>query len=438
MKVVKLGLLGLGTVGGGTAQILTQTLSEIERRLGGHTSIKIVQAAVRDLTRARAIAMDGFSLTNNPMDVVNNPEVDIVVEVMGGTGLAKDCWWAAIHNGKHIVTANKALIAEHGNELFALAKAKQVKIAYEAAVAGGIPVIKALREGLAANKIDWLAGIINGTGNYILTEMQKPNADFDAVLKVAQDLGYAEADPTFDVEGIDAAHKLTILASIAFGIPLQFASTYTQGISKITAQDIQYAKQLGYEIKHLGIAARTQAGFSLRVHPTLVPKSVLLAQVSGVMNAVMVKGDHVGVTMYVGPGAGAGPTASAIVADVIDLVRGLNQPGDDAVPALGFGLNQLSDAPVEPIDTIETAYFLRFLAQDSSGVLATVSAILAEANISVEQLHQEPVANSENATIVMVTNRVQEQVMNRVLVKLDALDAVKGSIQKIRVEALGQ
>ena len=334
METVKVGLLGLGTVGGGTVDILTNTMPEIERRLG--QKIEVTMIAVRDLTRPRAVDTTGITLTDNPEDVVKHPDVDIVVELMGGTTLAKTLLETAIKNKKHIVTANKALIAEHGNGLFELAKNNGVLINYEAAVAGGIPVIKAVREGLAANKIEWVAGIINGTGNYILTEMKKPGADFAQVLKVAQDLGYAEADPTFDVEGIDAAHKLTILASIAFGIELQFNKVYTEGISKISADDIRFAQQLGYEIKHLGVASRAENGFSLRVHPTMVPSDVLIANVNGVMNAVMAKGNHVGPTMYYGPGAGAGPTASAVVADIIDTIRWQNQPQADQVPGLAF------------------------------------------------------------------------------------------------------
>ncbi|BBP43766.1 homoserine dehydrogenase [Thiosulfativibrio zosterae] len=439
MKQVKLGLLGFGTVGGGTVEIINQTLSEIERRLGGYATLEIVQIAVRDLTKARSADTKNIPITNDPMAVVNNPEVDIVVELMGGTGLAKQCLETAIDNGKHIVTANKALIAEFGNELFAKAKAKNVIIAYEAAVAGGIPIIKALREGLAANKIEWLAGIINGTGNYILTEMQKPGADFAKVLKVAQDLGYAEADPTFDVEGIDAAHKLTILASIAFGIELQFDKVYTEGITKITAADIRFAQKLGYEIKHLGMASRTPNGYSLRVHPTLVPKTVLLSHVKGVMNAVMVQGNHVGPTLYNGPGAGAGPTASAVVADIIDIVRASSQDSAAQIPALGFALDQLQSAPVEPIENIKTAFYLRFYAEDHAGVLAKVTAILAKNAVSIEHLHQEPNEdNEEDATLVMITNKVLESKMNEALAELSQMSEIDTPIQRIRVDALGQ
>lgn len=435
MKTIKIGLLGLGTVGGGTVDILQNTLPEIQRRLG--QSIEVAIIAVRDLNRPRTIDTTGITLTDQTFDVVNHPEVDIVVELMGGTGLAKELLETAIKNGKHIVTANKALIAEHGNELFALAKENNVIVNYEAAVAGGIPVIKAMREGLAANKIEWVAGIINGTGNYILTEMKKPGADFAKVLKVAQELGYAEADPTFDVEGIDAAHKLTILASIAFGIELQFDKVYTEGISKVTADDIRFAQQLGYEIKHLGVASRANNGYSLRVHPTLVPSDVLIANVNGVMNAVMAKGNHVGPTMYYGPGAGAGPTASSVVADIIDIIRWKNQPVADQVPALGFATNELEAAPVVSIDDISTSYYIRCLVKDQKGVLAAVSAVFAESDISMENIHQEPCDdNTDDATLVIITNEVKESCINKALESLAKLEAIDGDIMRIRIETL--
>lgn len=436
MKAVKLGLLGLGTVGGGTVEILQESLSEIQRRLGQTIEISII--AVRDLNRPRNVDTADIQLTDQPMDVVNHPDVDIVVELMGGTEFAKTLLETAIQNGKHVVTANKALIAEHGNELFALANKHNVIVSYEAAVAGGIPIIKAMREGLAGNQIEWVAGIINGTGNYILTEMKQPGADFATVLKTAQELGYAEADPTFDVEGIDAAHKLTILASIAFGIELQFNKVYTEGISKISADDIRFANQLGYEIKHLGMASRTENGYSLRVHPTMVPKSVLIANVNGVMNAVMAYGNHVGPTMYYGPGAGAGPTASAVVADIIDVIRWQDQPQQDRVPALGFKGDQLQQAPVVSIDEIESAYYIRCFALDHAGVLAKITTILAEFNISVEHMLQEPSKSNKNdATLVMITNTVKEADMNTALASLQALDEIDGEIMRIRVDSLG-
>jgi len=436
MKTVKVGLLGLGTVGGGTVDILKNTLPEIERRLGQKIEVTII--AVRDLTRSRSVDTTGITLTDDTTEVVNHPDVDIVVELMGGTGHAKTLLEMAINNKKHVVTANKALIAEHGNELFALAKQNGVMVNYEAAVAGGIPVIKSMREGLAANKIEWVAGIINGTGNYILTEMKKPGADFAKVLKVAQELGYAEADPTFDVEGIDAAHKLTILASIAFGIELQFNKVYTEGISKVTADDIRFAQQLGYEIKHLVVASRADNGYSLRVHPTLVPKDVLIANVNGVMNAVMAKGDHVGPTMYYGPGAGAGPTASAVVADIIDTIRWQDQPQADQVPALGFASDKLESAPVVSINEVETSYYIRCFAKDHAGVLAKVTGILAASGISIEHVHQEPCAQQpDDATLVMITNKVKETKLNTALASLSELDEIDGELMRIRIETLG-
>lgn len=436
MKTFKIGLFGLGTVGGGTVNILQTTIEEIRRRIGHNIEVTII--AVRDLNRPRPVDTTGIEMTTNPQDVVNHPDVDIVVELIGGTSLAKELLTQAIKNGKHVVTANKALIAEFGNELFALANENNVIVTYEAAVAGGIPIIKAVREGLAANKIDWLAGIINGTGNYILTEMEKPGADFAKVLKTAQELGYAEADPTFDVEGIDAAHKLTILASDAFGIELQFNKTYTEGISKIEAQDIQFAKLMGYKIKHLGIANRTENGFSLRVHPALVSKDVLIANVDGVMNAVMVKGDHVGPTMYYGPGAGAGPTASAVVADIIDVIRAQSQAVEDRVPGLGFKADQLTQAPVEPIEEITSGYYLRAFVNDQAGALAQISAKLAEYQISVEQLHQEPSEeNPDDATLVIIVDKVKESVLNQAIQELIELDVVDSKLQRIRMADLG-
>ena len=437
MKTVRLGLLGFGTVGGGTVAIIQNTIDEIERRLGGQTTITVEHIALRDLGKKRAVDTTGIKLTTNPLDVVNDPNVDIVVELMGGTTLAKECFEVAIANQKHIVTANKALIAEHGNELFAKAEENNVVIAYEAAVAGGIPIIKAMREGLSANKINWAAGIINGTGNYILTEMKKPNADFAAVLKVAQELGYAEADPTFDVEGIDAAHKLAIIASIAFGIELQFDKVFTEGISKVSAQDVQFAEQLGYQIKHLGVASRANNGFSLRVHPTLVPNASLIANVEGVMNAVMVNGDSVGTTLYYGAGAGAGPTASAVVADIVDIIRGMSQPQQDKVTSLGFDLSNLKSEPVIDITELECHYYLRFFAKDQAGVLAEITKMMADCGISIDKLHQEPCSSNENdATLVMLTNKVKESSLNKLMLKLASFEGIDGEIQRIRAEML--
>ena len=429
MKTIQIGLLGFGTVGGGTLQILQQNIAEIRRRLGVEIAVKII--AVRDLNKPRAVETGSIELTTEPEKVVNHPEVDIVVELMGGTGLAKKLLEQAIQNGKHIVTANKALIAEHGNELFTLAAIHKVHIFYEAAVAGGIPIIKALREGLAANRMQWVAGIINGTGNYILSEMKKPGADFDSVLKVAQDLGYAEADPTFDVEGIDAAHKLTILASIAFGIPLHFEKVYTEGISQVTAEDIQFAQQMGYQIKHLGMASKTDKGVSLRVHPTLVANNVLLANVNGVMNAVMTYGEPVGETLYYGPGAGAGPTASAVVADIVDCIRAMQAN----LPVATLGYQQLDETlEVVDIQTVASAFYLRFFARDHAGVLAKVSTILAEEGISIEKLHQEPCQKQpEDATIVMLTDQVVESAMERAIAQLSQLPEVDGEVMRIRI-----
>ncbi len=436
-KTVKLGLLGFGTVGGGTVEIIQNTQDEIQRRLGGQTRIVVEHIAVRDLNKKRAVDTAGIKITTNPLDVVNDPNVDIVVELMGGTTLAKDCFEAAIANKKHIVTANKALIAEHGNELFSLAEKNNVVIAYEAGVAGGIPVIKAIREGLTGNKINWAAGIINGTGNYILTEMKKPNADFAAVLKVAQELGYAEADPTFDVEGIDAAHKLAIIASIAFGIELQFDKVYTEGISKVAAEDIQFAEKLGYQIKHLGVASRAENGFSLRVHPTLVPNSTLIANVAGVMNAVMVNGDSVGTTMYYGAGAGAGPTASAVVADIIDIIRGLEQPQQDKVTGLGFDLSTLNTNPIIDISEIECRYYLRCYAKDQAGVLAKITKMMGDLGISIDSLHQDTCdVNKNEATIVLITDKVKEATFNKLLAELSSFEGIEGDVQRIRVDLL--
>ena len=389
MNPVKIGLLGLGTVGGGTVNVLKRNAEEISRRAG--RAIEVSHASARDLSKPRICETEGIILTTNPAEVVDAPEVDVVVELIGGDGLALDMVMKAIENGKHVVTANKALIAKHGNEIFAAAQAKGVVVAFEAAVAGGIPIIKAIREGLSANRIEWLAGIINGTGNFILTEMRDKGRDFADVLAEAQALGYAEADPTFDVEGIDAAHKLTILASIAFGIPLQFDKAYTEGITKITREDVTYAEELGYRIKHLGVARRTDAGIELRVHPTLIPERRLIANVDGVMNAVLVQGDAVGPTLYYGAGAGAEATASAVVADIVDVVRALTADPENRVPHLAFQPDQLSDLPILPMEEVETAYYLRLQVEDRPGVLADITRIFGEAGISIEAvLQKEP------------------------------------------------
>lgn len=435
MEPVKVGLLGLGTVGCGTVNVLSRNSEEITRRAG--RGIQITHASARDLSKPRLCETSGIKLTENPMDVVNDPDVDIVVELIGGYDPAKQLVLTAINNGKHVVTANKALIALHGDELFSAAQQKGVMVAFEAAVAGGIPIIKAIREGLSGNRIEWLAGIINGTGNFILTEMRDKGRDFADVLKEAQQLGYAEADPAIDVEGIDAAHKLTILASIAFGVPLQFDKVYTEGISKITRDDVSYAEQLGYRIKHLGIARRGNGGIELRVHPTLIPYRRLIANVDGVMNAVLVMADAVGPTMYYGAGAGADPTASAVVADVIDVARVLTSDPENRVPHLAFQPDALSDEPILPMDKVNTAYYLRLQAADKPGVLAEVTRILGDSGISIEAIIQkEPIDGESDVPIIMLTHKVLEQKMNQAIADIEALDSINGSVTRIRMEDL--
>ena len=435
MEPVKVGLLGLGTVGGGTLNVLARNAMEIARRAG--RDIRITHAAARDYDPATLDSLEGIEITDNAFEIVENPDVDIVVELIGGYSPARELVLKAIENGKHVVTANKALIAMHGNEIFSAAQAKGVTVAFEAAVAGGIPIIKALREGLAANHIEWMAGIINGTGNFILTEMRDKGRDFADVLKEAQALGYAEADPEFDVEGIDAAHKLTILASLAFGIPLQFDKCYTEGISKIEPQDVTLAEELGYRIKHLGVTRKTGAGVELRVHPTLIPERRLIANVDGVMNAVLVKGDAVGHTLYYGAGAGSLPTASAVVADIIDITRALTSDPGNRVPHLAFQPGELSDLPVLDMEQVETAYYLRLTVEDKPGVLAQITGILGEAGISIEALKQrEPGAGETSASLVMLTHRVQEGQMNQAISAIESMDSIQGSVSRIRVEYL--
>ncbi len=436
MKPVKIGLLGLGTVGGGTATVLQRNCDEITRRVG--RCLEIVHAAARDADQQTVVDASKVKLTENAEDVVNDPEVDIVVELIGGYSPARELVLKAIENGKHVVTANKALIAIHGKEIFKAAQDKGVIVAYEAAVAGGIPIIKAVREGLAANKIEWLAGIINGTGNFILTEMRDKGRDFADVLKEAQELGYAEADPTFDVEGIDAAHKLTILASLAFGIELQFEKTFTEGISEITQEDVIYAEELGYRIKHLGIARKTESGIEMRVHPTLIPERRLIANVDGVMNAVLVKADAVGPTLYYGAGAGAEPTASAVVADLIDVARAMDVDQEHRVAMLGFQADAMSDLPVLAEDAFITAYYLRLLAEDKPGVLADVTRIFAEKEISIEAVIQkEPNEGQTRVPLILLTSNVVEKNMNAALAEIEQLDSIEGQVTKIRMEHLG-
>lgn len=435
MSQVKIGLLGLGTVGGGTVNVLKRNAQEISRRAG--KEVVVVHAAARDLSKPRICDTDGIKLTTNPAEVVNDPEVDIVVELIGGDGLARELVLTAIEQGKHVVTANKALIAKHGNEIFAAAEAKGVTVAYEAAVAGGIPIIKAVREGLSANRIEWLAGIINGTGNFILTEMRDNGTDFADVLAEAQRLGYAEADPTFDVEGIDAAHKLTILASIAFGMPLQFDKVYTEGIAKITGDDVACAEKLGYRIKHLGISRRTANGIELRVHPTLIPERRLIANVDGVMNAVLVQGDAVGPTLYYGPGAGDEPTASAVIADVVDVVRTMGAAVENRVPHLAFQADAINNMTILDMGEVETSYYLRISAADRPGVMAELTKILGDRGISIEAMIQQELGEGEsNANIIMLTHKVQEKRMNDAITMIESLDAVAGEVMRIRMESL--
>lgn len=437
MKPIHIGLLGLGTVGGGTLTVLRRNQEEITRRAGRGIQVKL--AAVRDLKKARDFAGDELELTTDPMAVVSHPDIDIVVELMGGTELTRELVLQAIANGKHVVTANKALLALHGNEIFAAAQQKGVMVAFEAAVAGGIPIIKALREGLTANRIEWIAGIINGTSNFILSEMRDKGKNFEDVLKEAQALGYAEADPTFDIEGIDAAHKLTIMAAIAFGMPMQFAGAYTEGISSLTQQDIRYAEELGYRIKLLGITKRTPAGVELRVHPTLIPARRLIANVEGVMNAVLVKGDAVGATMYYGAGAGAEPTASAVVADLVDVTRMHTADPEHRVPHLAFQPDSISNVAILPIGEVRTAYYLRMKAFDKPGVLADVTRILAGLGISIDAMVQkEPHNEDDLVDIIMLTHQTLEKHINEAITSIEALPSISGTITRIRLEELNR
>ena len=431
---VKVGILGLGTVGGGVTRVLARNAEEISRRAG--RDILITHAAARNLDSTTAHTT-GIKLTGEALEVVDDPEVSIIVELMGGYEPARSLVLRALANGKHVVTANKALIARHGNEIFTAAGNAGTMVGFEAAVAGGIPIIKAIREGLAGNRLEWVVGIINGTTNFILSEMRGKGRNFPDVLAEAQKLGYAEADPTLDIEGIDAAHKLTILASITFGIPLQFDQVYIEGISRITRDDVANATKLGYRIKHLGIARRDAHGVQLRVHPTLIPQRQLLAHVNGVMNAVVVKGDAVGQNLFYGAGAGAEPTASAVVADIIDVVRTLTTDPENRVPHLAFQPEALSDLPIVPMEEIETACYLRLLALDRPGVLADITRILADCGIGIEAFMQkEAPATASVVPVVLLTNPVKEQRMNQAIAALEALDSIRAPVMRIRLDYL--
>lgn len=435
MKPVRLGMLGLGTVGCGTLNVLSRNAEEITRRAG--REIKVIQASARDLAKKRPCSTAGMDLVQDPRQVVRNPDVDVVVELIGGDELARELVMEAIAQSKHVVTANKALIAMHGNEIFAEAHKRGVMVAFEAAVAGGIPIIKAIREGMTGNRIEWIAGIINGTGNFILSEMRETGRDFADVLAQAQRLGYAEADPTFDVEGIDAAHKLTILAAIAFGIPLQFSKTYIEGIGKIARTDVMYAQELGYRIKHLGIARQVDGAVELRVHPTLIPEKRLIANVDGVMNAVLLKGDAVGPTMFYGAGAGAEPTASAVVADLVDMVRALTTDPNNRVPHLAFQPDALADLRILDMEEVETSYYLRMHAQDRPGVLADITRILGDLGISIEAiLQKEPGLDESVVPIIILTHRVPEKNMNAAIARIESLQSIEGQVVRIRLEHL--
>jgi homoserine dehydrogenase len=435
IKPINVGLLGIGIVGGGTWEVLNRNADEIQRRAG--RAIRITVVADKDVARAKKIVGKKAAVVADAFSVVRGNDVEIVVELIGGTGIAKELVLEAIRHGKHVVTANKALLATHGNEIFAAAQKKGVMVAFEASVAGGVPIIKALREGLAANRIEWIAGIINGTSNFILSEMRDKGIAFEEALKDAQGRGYAEADPTFDIEGVDAAHKLTILSALAFGIPMQFKRAYREGISKLTKADIQYAEELGYRIKLLGITKKNPKGIELRVHPTLVPARRLIANVEGVMNGILVKGDAVGATMYYGAGAGAQPTASAVVADLVDVTRLITADPDQRVPHLAFQPDQLSKDKVLDIGEVETACYLRMRVHDKPGVLADITRTLAVSKISIEAMVQkEPSAGERQVDIVLLTNRAIEKNVDKAIAKIERLATVVGKVTRIRLEPL--
>jgi len=439
MKPLQVGLIGFGTVGRGTWDVLCRNGEEIARRAGRPIRITWIGTRTPERARQGSRGITGVQFADDPGVVVRHPDIDIVCELIGGIEPARSLILDAIAHGKHVVTANKALLAQYGNEIFAAAHAKGVMVAFEGAVAGGVPIIKALREGLTANRIEWIAGIINGTSNFILSEMRDKGLAFDAVLKEAQARGYAEADPTFDIEGVDAAHKLTIMSAIAFGIPMQFERCYKEGISKLTQADIRYAEQLGYRIKLLGITKRVKEGIELRVHPTLIPSRRLIANVEGVMNAVLVKGDAVGPTMYYGAGAGAEPTASAVVADLVDITRLHTADPDHRVPHLAFQPDRMSDVPVLPMDEVVTSYYLRMRVLDRPGVLADITRILADASISIDAMIQrEPGEGEEQVDIIMLTHPAREKNVNAAMAKIEALPVVTGKVTRIRLEELGR
>src|SRR6266446_485462 len=435
MKPINVGLLGIGTVGGGTWDVLSRNAGEIRRRAG--RAIKITQVADKALHRARKITGNKAKVVADAFKLVRDAQIDIIVELIGGTTIAKELVLEAIRNGKHVVTANKALLATHGTEIFAAAQKNGVMVAFEGSVGGGIPIIKALREGLAANRIEWIAGIINGTSNFILSEMRDCCLDFSAALGEAQRRGYAEADPAFDIEGVDAAHKLTILSALAFGIPMQLKKCFREGIEKLTRADIGYAEELGYRIKLLGITRRAAKGIELRVHPTLVPARRLLANVEGVMNAILVKGDAVGPTLYYGAGAGSQPTASAVVADLVDVTRMATSDPEHRVPHLAFQPDRLSATPVLSMDEIETSYYLRLRVADRPGVLADITRILAGSRISIEAMVQkEPEKGESRVDIVLLTHRALEKNVDRAMAKIKKLSTVVGKVTRIRLEEL--
>jgi homoserine dehydrogenase len=434
MEPIRVGLLGLGVVGGGTFKVLARNAEEIARRAGRH--IVVTKVSARDLVKAKSRVGDAAQVVADPFEIVRDPSIDIVVELIGGDGLARELVLEAIAHGKHVVTANKALLAKHGNEIFALASEKGVMVMFEAAVAGGIPIIKAIREGLTANQIEWVAGIINGTTNFILSEMRARGLPFAEVLAEAQKLGYAEADPTFDVEGVDAAHKLTLLSAIAFGVPVQFDKAYIEGISSLSQIDISYAEELGYRIKLLGVTKARPDGIELRVHPTLIPTKRLLANVEGAMNAVLVQGDAVGATLYYGKGAGEEPTASAVVADLVDVTRLHTADPEHRVPHLAFQPQSMSDKPILPIEAVTTSYYLRLTVDDVPGVLAEITRILADASISIGSMIQKPREDSTQADIIFLTHEAVERNVNAAIVRIEALNTVQSKVTRLRLENL--